>query len=53
VLLALTVEEREILRAAAARDDRTLAAWIRHVAMKAATEAGQPPTAGAVAARIA
>lgn len=36
VLVALTPEEREELRAAAARDDRPLAAWIRHVALKAA-----------------
>jgi hypothetical protein len=36
LLLALTVEERAELRAAAERDDRTLAAWIRHVALAAA-----------------
>jgi hypothetical protein len=36
VLLALTPEEKETLREAAQRDDRPLAAWIRHVALRAA-----------------
>lgn len=36
VLLALTVEEREELKRAAARDDRPLTQWIRHVALKQA-----------------
>lgn len=36
ILLGLTVEERDELRAAAERDDRPLAAWIRHVALRAA-----------------
>lgn len=36
VLLSLTVEEREELKQAAARDDRPLSAWIRHVALKQA-----------------
>lgn len=36
LLLALTAEEREELRAAAARDDRPLGAWIRRAALAAA-----------------
>ena len=36
VLLALTPEEREELRAAAIRDSRPLSAWIRLVALRAA-----------------
>ena len=36
ILLALTAEERAELRAAAERDDRPLAAWIRRIALLAA-----------------
>jgi hypothetical protein len=36
VTVPLTTEEREELRAAAARDDRPLAVWIRRVALLAA-----------------
>jgi hypothetical protein len=36
ILLALTPEEREELRAAAQRDDRPLAAWARRILLLAA-----------------
>jgi hypothetical protein len=42
VLLSLTPEEREELRAAAEREDRPLAAWVRHVALKAARAPTSP-----------
>jgi hypothetical protein len=39
VLLALTPEEREEIRAAAERDERPMTAWIRRVALHAARAA--------------
>jgi hypothetical protein len=42
ILLALTPEERAELRAAAERDSRTLAAWVRLVALRAARAPSSP-----------
>lgn len=42
ILIGLTVEERDELRAAAARDDRPLSTWIRHVALREARGVPRP-----------
>ncbi len=40
VLVIFSPEERELLRGVAKADDRSLAAWIRHVCLKAARQGG-------------